>query len=42
MFVALQGNVRDINESRARITIEIKIFGKPVPVELEEAEVELV
>jgi transcription antitermination factor NusG len=38
----MEGEVLAIDEPRGLIRIEIAVFGKPVPVELEKSQVELV
>ncbi len=41
-FAAMEGEVQAIDESRGLVRIEISVFGRPVPVELEQSQVELV
>jgi transcription antitermination factor NusG len=41
-FAAMEGKVEQISEHSRRVRIIIMIFGHPVPVELEESELELV
>jgi transcription antitermination factor NusG len=38
----MQGRVESVDQARDRIRIIIMIFGRPVPVELEESQLELV
>jgi transcription antitermination factor NusG len=41
-FGGMEGEVQAIDEDRDLLRIEIQVSGRPVPVELESAEVELV
>ena len=41
-FAGMEGEVQAIDEDRDLLRIEIQVSGRPVPVELESAEVELV
>jgi len=39
-FVNFQGVVEDINPERGRMKVEVPVFGRPTPVELEYYQVE--
>jgi transcriptional antiterminator NusG len=39
-FAGMEGEVKDIMEAQSRVSVELTIFGRPVPVELEYWQVE--